>query len=167
MPGDEAVTRLNARGHLAAAAKGTRSMGYHQPAMAERRYPHPLPKEGIGASISDIADDVQRLVQLEIELLQQELQELLKRNAIAVGLLAVATLGVLFLLIFLQVTLIVGLPFPEWISALGVCAFWLILAIILFVVGRARIKIQPPEKTIQSIKEDLEWVKQQIRLVTK
>jgi uncharacterized membrane protein YqjE len=139
--------------------------------MAERRYPHPLPREGIVGSISDLADDVQRLVELEIELLQQELQELLRRNAIAVGLLAVGGLGVLFAVIFLQVALVAFLPtvlpVPEWLSAMLVVLFWVIVAAVLFVVGRARIKIEPPEKTIQSIKEDLEWVKQQIRLVTK
>lgn len=138
--------------------------------MAERRYPHPLPgTEGIGAAIADLTDDVQRLVQLEIELLQQELGELLKRNAIAVGMLAGAGLSALFLLIFLQVVLItaLGSVIPEWLTTLGICVFWLALGLALFYIGKARIKIEPPEKTIQSIKDDLEWVKTQIRQVAK
>jgi hypothetical protein len=138
--------------------------------MAERRYPHPLPgAEGIGASIADLTDDVQRLVQLEIELLQQELRELLKRNAIAVGMLAGAALSVLFLLIFLQVELITALGgvIPEWLTTLLVCVFWLAVGLTLFFIGKARIKIEAPQKTIQSIKDDLEWVKTQIRQVAK
>ena len=136
--------------------------------MAERRYPHPMPKEGIAGSVADLVDDVQRLVELEIELVQQELKELAIRNGIAIGLLAFGALGVLFAVIFLQVALVAWFPLlPVWANALIVVLFWVIAAAILFVVGKARIKIEPPEKTIQSIKDDLEWVKQQIRLVTK
>ncbi len=136
--------------------------------MAERRYPHPMPREGISGSVAELVDDVQRLVQLEIELLQQELKELAIRNGIAIGLLATGALGLLFALIFAQVALVAWFPLlPAWANALILTLFWIIAAAILFLVGRARIKIEPPEKTIQSIKDDLEWVKQQIRLVTK
>ncbi|MFY9614963.1 MAG: phage holin family protein [Candidatus Dormiibacterota bacterium] len=135
--------------------------------MAERRYPHPMPREGITGTVTELVDDVQRLVQLEIELLQLELKELAIRNAIAIGLIATAAMGVLFAVIFLQVTLVEAVPLPTWLNALLLAAFWVIVAVTLFLVGRARIKIEPPEKTIQSIKEDLEWVKAQIRLITK
>ncbi len=135
--------------------------------MAERRYPHPMPREGIAGAVSELVDDVQRLVELEIQLLQLELKELAIRNGIAIGLLAVGALGLLFAVIFLQVALVTALPFPAWLNALGVVVFWIIVAAILFYIGRARIKIEPPEKTIQSIKDDLEWVKLQIRQITK
>ena len=136
--------------------------------MAERRYPHPMPKEGISGSVAELVDDVQRLVQLEIELVQQELKELAIRNGIAIGLLLTGGLGVLFALIFAQVALVTWFPLlPAWANALILTLFWIIAAAILVRYGRARIKIEPPEKTIQSIKDDLEWVKQQIRQVTK
>ena len=136
--------------------------------MAERRYPHPMPREGISGSVAELVDDVQRLVQLEIELVQQELKELAIRNGIAVGLLVTGGLGVLFAVIFAQVALVTWFPLlPPWANALILTLFWIIAAAILFAVGRSRIKIEPPEKTIQSIKDDLEWVKQQIRQVTK
>lgn len=126
-----------------------------------------MPREGIAGAVTELVDDVQRLVQLEIELLQLELKELAIRNGIAIGLLAAGALGVLFALIFLQVALVLALPFPGWLNALGVVLFWVILAAILFYVGRARIKIEAPEKTIQSVKEDLEWVKAQIRQISR
>lgn len=132
---------------------------------AEPGYTPPPPSGRITDSIADIVDDVQRLVELEIELVQQELKELAIRNGIALGLIAVGALGVLFVLIFLQVALVTALPTPAWLNALVLALFWVIAAAILFYVGRMRIKIAPPEKTIQSIKEDVEWVKQQIRLV--
>ncbi len=135
--------------------------------MAERRYPHPMPPEGIAGTVTELVDDIQRLVQLEIELLQLELKELAIRNGIAIGLIATAALGVLFAVIFLQVAVVEAVPLPTWLNALILVAFWVIVTVILFYVGRARIKIEPPEKTIQSIKDDLEWVKAQIRLITK
>ncbi|MEA2646560.1 MAG: hypothetical protein QOE92_1643 [Chloroflexota bacterium] len=137
-----------------------------QPA-AERRYPHPLPKDGVGGQVADLVDDVQRLVQLEIDLLKLEMQELAMRNAIAVGLIVGGALSALLFFIFLQVVLVEAIPIPQWITALVITVVWLAAAISLILVGKSRILIQPPEKTIQSLKDDLEWVKAQIALVTK
>lgn len=137
-----------------------------QPA-AERRYPHPLPKDGVGGQVADLVDDVQRLVQLEVELLKLELQELAKRNAIAVGLIAGGGLSGLLFFIFLQVVVVEAIPIPHWITALVITVVWLAAAIILVLVGKSRILIQAPEKTIQSLRDDMEWVKAQIQLVTK
>jgi uncharacterized membrane protein YqjE len=133
----------------------------------DRRYPHPLPNDGVGGQVADLVDDVQRLVQLEIELLKLELTELAKRNAIAVGLIAGGALSALLFFIFLQVVVIEAIPIPHWITALVITVVWLAAAITLVMVGRRRILIQAPEKTIQSLRDDLEWVKAQIQLVTK
>jgi hypothetical protein len=134
---------------------------------AEPAYQPPSQSGGISDSVTELIDDVQRLVQLEIELAQQEIQELLWRNVIAIGLIAVAALGGLFALIFLQVTLVEAIPTPPWLNALVLTIIWIAVATVLFLVGRSRIKIAPPEKTIQSIKDDLEWVKTQIKQVTR
>jgi len=132
-----------------------------------RQYPHPMPKEGLGAAVSDLAADTSRLVQLEIELLRQELTELVRRNAIAIAMIAAAGLAALFFFIFLLVFVVEVLPIAHWITALVITAVFLVVAIVLALVGRSRIKIAAPEASIQSIKEDLEWVKQQIRPETR
>ena len=123
-----------------------------------------MPREGIGATVSDLAGDTSRLVQLEIELLKQELGELAKRNAIAIGMLVMGAMAALFFIIFLQVWFVAR--FGHWV-AVGLAVFWLVAAVILALVGKARVKIAGPEKSIQSIKEDLEWAIQQIRPETK
>jgi hypothetical protein len=126
-----------------------------------------MPKQGLGGTVSDLAADTSRLVQLEIELLKQELTELVKRNAIAIGMIAAAALAALFFFIFLLVFAVEVLPIAHWITALVITAVFLVVAIVLALVGRSRIKIAAPEASIQSIKEDLEWVKQQIRPETR
>ncbi|HEV3230846.1 MAG TPA: phage holin family protein [Candidatus Dormibacteraeota bacterium] len=130
--------------------------------MAARRYPHPVPREGLSESISGLAEDTARLVRLEIELLKQELFDLVKRNAIAAAMLVVAGVCAFLCLILLQVFLVVLLPGHAW-WALGFTLFWLLATVILAFLGRSRLKFAAPEATIQSIKEDLEWVKQQIK----
>ena len=37
-----------------------------------RQYPHPMPSDSVAGSVSELASDTARLVQLEIELVQQE-----------------------------------------------------------------------------------------------
>jgi Putative Actinobacterial Holin-X, holin superfamily III len=126
-----------------------------------------MPRQGLGGTVSDLAADTSRLVQLEIELLRQELTALVRRNAIAIAMIAAAALSALLFFIFLLVFLVEVLPIAHWITALVITAVFLVLAILLALVGRSRIKIAAPEASIQSIKEDLEWVKQQIRPETR
>ena len=134
--------------------------------MAARRFPHPMARDGLSESISGLASDSTRLVQLEIALLKQELAELAKRNAIAVALLLGAGVSAFLSLIFLVVWVIVLVPHHAW-AAIVVTLLFLAGAVTLGLIGRTRIKIAPPEATIQTIKEDLEWVKQQIKPVPK
>jgi hypothetical protein len=151
---------------LAGAYRRIRAVfGYDRRTVAEgRKYPHPMPKEGIAASVSELAADTSRLVQLEIEMLKQEIGELVKRNAIAIGMLVGSAMAALFFFIFLQVWFVAR--FGHWV-AVGLTVFWLLAAVALAMVGKARIKFAGPENSIKSIKEDLEWAIRQIRPETK
>ncbi|GAC1362934.1 MAG: hypothetical protein NVSMB32_03890 [Actinomycetota bacterium] len=121
---------------------------------------------GLGASISALVGDVQRLVQLEMELARQEIKGLLRRNGIAAGMLVGAALSVLFFLIFGQVWLIVFLPHHAIVAG-AVAVFWLLAGLILGLTGKSRLKIELPTATLQTLKDDVEWVKQQIRQLPK
>jgi formate hydrogenlyase subunit 4 len=103
-----------------------------------------MPSDSIAGAVSELAGDTARLVQLEIELAQQELKALLWRNII-----------------------VEAVPIRHWISALILAVVFIIVAVVLALVGRSRLKFAPPEATIQTIKDDLEWVKQQIRPETR
>jgi hypothetical protein len=126
-----------------------------------------MPRDSIAGTVSDLASDTARLVQLEIDLAQQELRALLWRNVIAIGLLAGAGVLAFLGLIFIFDTVVEAVPVRHWISALVLALVCIIIAVVLALVGRSRLKFAPPETTIQSIKEDLEWVKQQIRPETR
>ncbi len=54
---------------------------------------------------------------------------------------------------------------PAWLAALILGVVLLIGAVIGVANGRARLStIRGPQKTMQTVKEDLEWIKEQARL---
>src|SRR4030088_40131 len=113
---------------------------------------------------SDIVESAQQLVRLEIALAKQEVKELAIRNGIAFGALAVAGLfALLALLVALPVLLVVWIdnhtPGPHiWLS------LYVVLALGLALFGRFRMQLQPPQRTIRSLKETREWALRQISL---
>ena len=110
----------------------------------------------------DIVASAQQLVQLEINLAKQEVKELAIRNGVAAGLLAGAGLfALLALLVALPVLLVVLIP-NHVIAAAVWLALYIVLAAVLALVGRARLQLQPPRRTIQSLKETRSWALRQI-----
>ena len=143
--------------------------------MAERRYPHPMPKDGIAAQVAEIASDAQRLVHLEIELAKQEIMGLVKTNAVAAGLLAGAALCGLFVVYTLVAAIVVGVMWIFLRGGLGrteaallvILLIWVIAAAVLALIGKSKLNFKMPDLTIQTIKDDVEWAKAQIRPATK
>lgn len=119
-------------------------------------------RRGISGTISTLVADVEQLVRLEVALAKEEIKGLVKRNAAAVGMLVGALVGLLFAFIMFQVWLVELIPHHAIVAGV-ITAFWLLLAVMLVLIGKARLKIEPPRATIQSLKDDLEWVKQQIK----
>ena len=110
-----------------------------------------------------LIDEARGLVRKEIELAKVETIGLLKTNAIALGVVVGAAILLLVLLIMIQVALIVTfLAAALWI-AWGLVVFWVLVIAVLAIVGRSRFKFKPPEKTISTIKGDIEWAREQIR----
>jgi uncharacterized membrane protein len=51
-----------------------------------------------------------------------------------------------------------------WLAALAVGAFLLVIAVILISVGQGRLRlVKKPEKTIRTMKEDVQWLRDQTR----
>jgi MFS family permease len=119
-------------------------------------------KEGLPDLVGGIASDTERLVQLNIELAKQEVKELAIRNGVAVGLMAAAGLFGLLALIGLLVFVVEFLPW-HWQAALAWFVIALVFTVTLAVVGRARLRIEPPKRTLQSLKETKEWLVHQLR----
>jgi hypothetical protein len=110
----------------------------------------------------DIVHDAHELVRLEIELAKQEAKELAVRNGVAASLLAAGGL-------LLMVALLIGVPVlvVTWVpnhvvaAAIWVGAYGLV-GLALLGIGRLRLRLEPPRRTLASIRETRAWALRQI-----
>ena len=122
-------------------------------------------------SLSEIFQDsfrnVQEIVRLEVRLAKTEVREEItkaKASAIALGIGALlAIYGMLFLL-FAAVSAL-ALIMPVWAAELLVGTVLAVAASIILANGIKQFKqIHPiPDRTVESIKENVEWAKQQTK----
>ena len=120
----------------------------------------------IGEVVSDLAQGTQTLIMQEIELAKLELKESARgatRAAIFLG--GAAAFGLVGLIMAsISATALLALVLPVWLSALIVTFGLLAVAAGLGLIGRSMLaKTKPiPEQTVQSLKEDQEWLKHQM-----
>src|SRR5437870_5443535 len=109
-----------------------------------------------------LVDDAQRMAQLQLDLAKQELKELAIRNGIAVGSL-VAGGGLLLLAVFVMVPLVVVSWRPDHLRwALIFLGGYLVAGILLALVGRLLLRVEPPRRTLETLKETKAWALRQI-----
>jgi VIT1/CCC1 family predicted Fe2+/Mn2+ transporter len=119
--------------------------------------------ESVPDLTSGLVEDAQKLVRLEIALARQEVKELAVQNGVAAGMLAAAgLLAMLAVLVAVPVLLVVALPW-HWQAAVVWIVLYLVAAGVLALVGRSRLRLQPPRRTIESLKETKEWALHQVR----
>jgi hypothetical protein len=116
--------------------------------------------------LGGLVGNMQDLMRGELALAKQELKEEAKQAGAGASLLAGAGVLALVGLIFVGLTLTdaLTLVLPSWAAALIVAALFLINGFVLHRLGRQRLqRVDPvPRRTIESLKEDTEWIKQQI-----
>jgi cytochrome c biogenesis protein CcdA len=110
-----------------------------------------------------IVEEAERLVRLEIALAKAEIKELAITNAIAAGAFAVAAMLVLVTLLVAIPVLIVVAVEPHWLAALAWIVIYLVAAAGLALLGRAKLHIAIPERTVNSLKETKDWAIRQMR----
>jgi nitrate reductase gamma subunit len=109
-----------------------------------------------------LVEDGQRMAELQIELAKQELKELALRNGVAAGLLVLAA-GFLLLAVFVMVPLVVVTWRPDHLKwALIFLAAYVGASIVLAVAGRLLLRLEPPRRTLETLKETRKWVLRQI-----
>jgi uncharacterized membrane protein YqjE len=141
--------------------------------MATRQDP-PGPEPGdlrdrsLGQLLKQLSEETTRLVHQELELAKAELQQKGRQAGMGAGLfggagaLGLAALGALTACFILALNAIM----PAWLAALIVAVVYGIIAFVLVKQGQARMKraVPPvPEQTIETVKEDVEWAKTQMR----
>ncbi len=116
-----------------------------------------------GELASEVAKDMSTLVRQEIALAKVELQQEAKTAGVAAGAFGGAGFAGYFVLVFLSLALMYALDsvMPTGWAALIVAAVWGVAAAVLAVLGRKKLKdFNPkPERTIETVKEDVQWAK--------
>jgi uncharacterized membrane protein YqjE len=120
----------------------------------------------LSSIVGNLVGNLQDLIRGEFRLARQEIKEEAQKAGVGAGLMAGAGATALVGLIFIGLTLTYALDtwVPLWAAALIVAALFLIIAFVLFTIGKQRLqRVDPvPRQTIESLKEDTEWVKQQV-----
>jgi Putative Actinobacterial Holin-X, holin superfamily III len=127
--------------------------------------------------VKDLTQQASTLVHQEVELVKLEVQENVdlaksemtekaKTAGTGVALLTAAGVAGLMALGILSAFLILALDgvMPNWAAALCVAAIWVVAGLVLAVVGRKKINeigSAVPSRTIEAVKEDVEWLAHQ------
>jgi Flp pilus assembly protein TadB len=127
-----------------------------------------LRDRSLGELLKQLSEQTTRLDHQELELAKAELQQKGKEVGAGAGLfggagaIGLAALGALTACFILALNAIM----PAWLAALLVAVVYGIIAFVLVKQGQARIKRATPpvpEQTIETVKEDVEWAKTQMR----
>jgi uncharacterized membrane protein YqjE len=122
-------------------------------------------ERSMGEVVKDIISNVQEMVRSEVRLARVELREEASHASGAVKLIGIgaglALLGAAFLLV--TVTLLLALVMPAWLATLIVGAVLGISGFVMLQKGRAEFSVPRPTKTIENVKENVEWMKSQTR----
>ena len=93
---------------------------------------------------------------------RQEITESLRAGVMALITGTIAIFGIIAFLILAIVALVVAVPL-HWVAALACAAVFLVIASLGGILAITRLKrISPLRQTVQTIKEDVEWAKQQL-----
>ena len=127
--------------------------------MAELGY-----QESIGGLVRGILSDLRQLIRDEVSLARVEMREQASRAKLAVSALGVAAVALMFGVIFLLVAIAVGtadlLDWPVWAGFLAVALLLSIAGLVMLSTGRRRLRSvhAVPEQTVQTLKENSEWI---------
>jgi hypothetical protein len=127
-----------------------------------------LRERSLGELLRQLSEQTTRLVHQELELAKAELAEKGKQAGAGAGLfggagaIGLGALGALTACFILALDTIMA----AWLAALVVAVVYGIVALVLVKQGQARIKRATPPvptQTIETVKEDVEWAKTQMR----
>lgn len=121
-----------------------------------------------GELVRDLSRQVGTLARQEIELAKAEMVEKGRAMGLGGGLVAGAAVAALLALGALTASVVLALDgaMPAWLAALLVALAWAAVAAVLASVGKDKLEqagAPVPEQTVESVKEDIRWVRDQTR----
>ena len=125
------------------------------------------PRQSMIGLARQLVSGVVELARLELTRGRQELGQMADEVKAGLLLMGVA-FGLLFmalmvLLIFLVTALSALSGLPPWVIALFALVFLIGVGGLLAFMGIRRIRVGPPEETIQAVQEDIEWAKRRLK----
>ncbi|MEA2261026.1 MAG: hypothetical protein QOJ51_3851 [Acidobacteriaceae bacterium] len=121
----------------------------------------------ISAILQDVLRNLQEIVRSEVRLAKTEVREEVTKAQSAALLMVVGALCGIFTMFFLLLAALYALTFvvPNWAAALIIAAVLTAVAAITMIAGIKQLKrVHPaPEKTVETIKENVKWAKQQVK----
>lgn len=128
--------------------------------------PRRMEERPLGELFADLANETSSLVRNEVALAQVELTEKAKRVGKNIASLVIggAVAYAALLAVCAAVILLLAMAMPAWLSALVVglivgCVAWLLISKAITALRQTELK---PRETIESVKEDAQWIKDQI-----
>jgi uncharacterized membrane protein YqjE len=113
--------------------------------------------------VEDAFANVQEIIRSEVRLAKAETKQEAAKAARAGAVLGSGIALTLFALGFLLWSAVYGLwiAWPAWLAALAVGVVLAIAAGVAITVGRTKMRevIMPPARTVENVRENLEWVK--------
>lgn len=124
-------------------------------------------QRSLGRLFADLAQDFGLLLRQEMALAKSEIFRKFGRMGTGAGLLAAAGLVAFASLLYFMAGAMMGiaLVLPEWAAALIVGGGALLVAAVLALIGRARLRAEAlaPERTIRTLKDNAAWAKEQVQ----
>ena len=121
--------------------------------------------ESVGSLVGRLTGDLSTLMRQELDLAKAELRVEAKKAGAAAGMLAGAGIAGLLFLIMASLTLtwLLDKIMYLWLAALIVTLLWGIAAAVMGLSGKKKMaQVNPkPEQTVETLKEDKEWVQAQ------
>ncbi|MGW0333659.1 phage holin family protein [Streptomyces sp. NPDC003011] len=121
----------------------------------------------VGELLSVVTSDVQTLFRQEVELAKAEVKQEATKAGKAAGLYGGAGFAGYMVLLFLSLAAVLGLANVMdggW-AALIVTAVWAVIAAVLYLQGRTRMRtVAPkPDRTVETMKENAQWARHPTR----
>ena len=128
--------------------------------------------KSLGELLKELMEQVSLLIKQEVALVRAEMTEKAKELMMASVLMVVAGfIGVLAAgVMTATIVIAIAIALPTWLAALIVTVAYLMIAALLVLAGLARLRQagRPmPEQTIETIGEDISWLKQQVKRQSK
>jgi hypothetical protein len=123
-----------------------------------------LRDRGFGDLVKELSSELSTLARQEVELAKAEATEKGRKAGAGAGMFGGAAVAGLLMLGALTACLIavIATAIPTWAAALCVTVLWGLVAAVLALGGRERLRAMGrpvPEKTVETVKEDVRWLK--------